>query len=617
MAKRVADGRGGHQQRRKRSAVGDVDAPAADVDFPSSSAGHKLVSSWAWGEISAGSVQEFAKSMVETFGDSASDVSSLSRLGAHGHSEQNCNRDLQQLFRGIDWIPEPVEVDCAVLRKGTAGRSSTRAPLSIFLPHDWFSSLAQADGMLDAVFGTESEIREFWSRVKADDPRLQDNPLKSQKKWRELVYPFVLHGDAGPHQKHDSMDVLSFKSALTDLSVNTSVLLLGAIPTACTSSTKTCKTLDVPFLGDTKDELGKWWAWSWNAVFEGRHPERDPFGKPFPAGSRREGLAGSLLDPVRKRRGVLWLALADCEHLSLKYGLPHHAATEPCMRCRANQTDAPWRDLSTNAKWRELCYTPDTVLTNHWVSTVLGTNPFTFVFDPMHCLELGPAGTAVATVFFDMCYNELSGTKPQKLNKLSEEIREIYDLLNIQQNRITHLEYTHFCADNAPHKIFPDLSHAAVKARQVRYLVPVAAELCRRYTGRDKYRKLRLKCLEALDSMYKIVDRNDLFLPTSEARLYKQQSHQFAVHFAALSHFCSDKDENKWPIRTKLHYSEHIAEEARFLSPKAQWCYSGESMVGSVTSLAQSCLSSNPPHKVPALVCTKYRVAKHLQFKAL
>ena len=82
MAKRVADGRGGHQQRRKRRAVGDVDAPAADVDFPSSSAGHKLVSSWAWGEISAGSVQEFAKSMVETFGDSASDVSSLSRLGA-------------------------------------------------------------------------------------------------------------------------------------------------------------------------------------------------------------------------------------------------------------------------------------------------------------------------------------------------------------------------------------------------------------------------------------------------------------------------------------------------------------------------------------------------------
>ena len=54
--------------------------------------------------------------------------------------------------------------------------------------------------------------------------------------------------------------------------------------------------------------------------------------------------------------------------------------------------------------------------------------------------------------------------------------------------------------------------HSAIKARQCRYLAPVALKLCKDYHNEaNQYSKHRLACLENLNIMYDLVDPHPVF----------------------------------------------------------------------------------------------------------
>ena len=611
--------RGGHQQdRKRRRGCDDGDGAFANVCSEGrSAAGTKLLENWAWGAMSASSIQSIAQAIVRTYDHSAKDVSALSRIGAHGHSEANCQRDLLAILGKLR-SPEPVNVNIPVIKRfGHVSRTPAKENVSIFLPHDWFASVFE-NRLQDPVFGV-GLVPDFWAGVHPDDPRLWNNPCKEIKHWKKLFIPFQHHEDGGPHSKHDSMNVTSLRSLLTTLPIEEAMLLESCIPSVCKSSKKICKEEKLEYLGDTQEALGVWFSWSWNAVFDGKHPHVDPFGQPFPPNSARSKQAGQWLDPVTCMRGMIWLAPADNQHLSMHYGMPSASAAEPCMRCPANCTDMPWHDVSKAARWRKHEYTPKYMAehphTTHWLLNVRGISAFTFIFDPMHCLEVGPGGTAVATVFFDASYEDFPGTKKERLKHLMVAINEAYHELGIKVSRINHLDYSHFSDIKAPHQVPPDLMHSAIKARQVRYLVPVAAHLCQRFLNPGiQYSRLKCVCLENLARFYDIVDAGGIFLEKKAALEAQTALHNFSVNYAALAKLSADAGWKKWLVRPKLHYVEHIASETKYINPKMTWCYPGESMVGSVTALAQACLSGLQPHKVPQTVCTKYRVGKHLQF---
>jgi len=81
----------------------------------------------------------------------------------------------------------------------------------------------------------------------------------------------------------------------------------------------------------------------------------------------------------------------------------------------------PWNDLSRGATWRRHDYSPQHwshhPVGKHWLMKTTGVSHFTFVYDGMHCGEIGPAGTAVAIVFFDAVYKEYKGSKARKAPK--------------------------------------------------------------------------------------------------------------------------------------------------------------------------------------------------------
>ena len=122
--------------------------------------------------------------------------------------------------------------------------------------------------------------------------------------------------------------------------------------------------------------------------------------------------------------------------------------------------------------------------------------------------------------------------------------------------------------------------------------------------------------MKNLADSYDIVDNSSAFLSDSECKRYQGCIDKFLFHYVALALGSAKSTarigQYQWSFVPKFHYLLHIAEDAKYLSPRLFWCYGGESMVGVITSIAQSCLSGMPPWRVTWTVCMKYSVARHL-----
>ena len=194
-----------------------------------------------------------------------------------------------------------------------------------------------------------------------------------------------------------------------------------------------------------------------------------------------------------------------------------------------------------------------------------------------------------------------------------ERIKAKYGELGIEDCKIQKLSLQHFLPDKgAPHKHSPDLMHSAIKAKQTNKLIPVVVALCEDLPRDSTYAKHRHHCMQQLSLMSEVCSRNGLFLPLDEAKLFQKTCYRFLRHYDALSKLSVREGSKQWHQTPKFHFLTHIAEDGFFLNPRAIWCYPGEHMVGNATSLAQSCLAGLAPYKVPATLCTKYRIGKHL-----
>ena len=206
-----------------------------------------LVTDACWLVCKATCLQELAQSIVMTYGvDGAEDMAALSRLGAHGWSDGNIQRDLMTLFKNLK-APEPEKIKAPVFKKDAGQWRTAMELVSVFLPHDWFECIASHD-LMDPIFGAR-DVAEFWKQVSDDDPRLFKNPMKQVQSWKRKFIPFLVHGDGAPHHKHDSIQISSCKSMLTKLPVNMAMLLLAGLPEAMSCTEKRCNDRRLTFFG--------------------------------------------------------------------------------------------------------------------------------------------------------------------------------------------------------------------------------------------------------------------------------------------------------------------------------------------------------------------------------
>jgi len=526
----------------------------------------------------------------------------LAALGSYGSQPQNIQRDLLRNFFQDSLVPDPYTIQDVPYKIDNKQHISE---CKLMLPHDWFAAVSSSH-LVEDVFGVQ-DLHKFWQGQLMDDPKLHGNPL-GQNNFEQLI-PFLLHGDGAQFQRRDSITVVSMKSILSAADTLGSHLMLAAVPKRCRYSSKASSD-------DTWHPIWETLCWSLRAMFEGKHPSVDEQGVPFPSNTQRGQLAGRLLNP-RGLKGVIFTITGDLEYFANELGLAHASSKAPCWMCKANTSDTPYNDFRPGARWRGTVMSPEAQRLNpptkHLLMTVPGIVAETFAIDCLHTLELGVTAHTLANIMFDLVFKELPGTRSAALSSLWGEIQQLYKTLNINsRNRIPFLKLESFSHKGPPWLNYPELH--GIKAREARYLVPVFAKL---FNDRDDtpYKQHRRACINHLNSAYIIIDANLYRVPCDQHANFAKHIDAFLLHYTWLSNYAFTENAYQWSVVPKFHYTAHLPQQAKFLSPRVGWTYGGESMVGKISQLAMACLDGTPAHKVGYTLFLKYCAGMDLRFR--
>jgi len=549
-------------------------------------------------------VQDLAEAAVHS-GVKQKDLEALSRLGAHGKSPQNCQRDLiSSCF--VDLFSPAVSVFKApykFLDKDTGDQTTKWHDTHVLYPHDWFVALDKAS-LTDRLLGTTDDIDSFWKWQKTDNPKFFRNDFYEGLENFEKLVPILVHGDGAQHAEHDSLVAVSFRSLLTTCSVEDSQFL-------CAGSCKSCKD------EETWPVHWKHLAWSFTALARGIHPCEDADGNSWPIGSYRASVAGTPLCPNSGFRAVIWVLAGDMDYLQVDLGLPHQASLDPCAWCKCNKSDTPFNDFRENAKWKTVRRSPaDHIadpVTNHLIMTIPGVNFFCFHLDSLHVLDLGVTSHAIGNLLWEICVDHLPGNRAVALATLNKQIAEIYIELNVPKSKwIPALTYKHF---NATASTYPNLKH--MKGRRIRQFVPVALKLAQEFCADDEHTQHRLEVFKSLDTLYNCIDSPGLEFSSETQQLFSTAVDNMLAHYGRLAKLSYKKNLYRWSIVPKFHYLAHFPEQSKFLAPRVSWTYGSESFMGTVAALCQACLSGTPSFAVSLTLMLKYRMGSHLRLCGL
>ena len=178
-------------------------------------------------------------------------------------------------------------------------------------------------------------------------------------------------------------------------------------------------------------------------------------------------------------------------------------------------------------------------------------------------------------------------------------------------HQLGRIHLSNFCQPSNKWNVFPELS--GVKAKQVRYLIPPILELCKDLQGDSPYRTCRTDCVSNLNKMYHIMDSEGLHPQESAYMQYKKATEKCLICYTKLAKMTTSQKLLQWNAVHKHHLSCHMIEQFRFTNSRFVSTYTGETMVGLMSSLAHSCLNGTPGHLVPTKVAWRYRLGLHLR----
>ena len=131
-------------------------------------------------------MQELAESQSMTYQLVPSDIAAMTKIGPHGLSPQNCEREFRALFGVNLKSPSKTSIRLSVLRKVEGIWVSLFEDVDVFAPHDWFAAIAE-QGLLDKLFGSPMQVHDFGNQVQDDDPKFHNNPTRKVRDWRNVV----------------------------------------------------------------------------------------------------------------------------------------------------------------------------------------------------------------------------------------------------------------------------------------------------------------------------------------------------------------------------------------------------------------------------------------------
>lgn len=384
-----------------------------------------LLNKWAWGLMSAPTVQAIAQAAVED-GAPSPDLKQLAALGGSGSDQSHCHRDLLNKVKGSP-VSDAYIMATAYYRKLPSGIKRTLQPM--MLPHLVFASIYQhhpTEFIRRICGGDAKNISDFWAAMQ-NHPSYPNHPIKARPNFHSHCVPLALHGDATPvagigRSWGKSLDIYSWTSLLN------------------TQGTSVADGHFVIFMWFTKllvkaggmslsDTFARKLRWSLYWLSLGVWPRRDEFDKEFDQGTdeaRKAGLplAGGFF-------AILWVVRGDLDELAKGFGLEHYGSRHPCCKCRADLYDVPWTEAHmTRSKWLRTIWGP-----HDWHAAHPGAHPIfslpgvsisTVVPDIMHCFHLGAYQYFMGSVLHLLTHDIMPGTVVENAGAVWENIHNYY-----------------------------------------------------------------------------------------------------------------------------------------------------------------------------------------------
>lgn len=602
---------GGVRQRMERREA-EVRASLA----PSALVTH-LVELWSWGLISPQTLQQIVSKarddMLAYAGGTLdfSEVEHLASIGADGQASQNCLRDLERRLSKPNLAGARYSFDC-VMRSPLSRLVLNTHQQDVILPHEIFHILYKdhrADFFKKFV-GPEGVLEGFW-QAQEGSPLLHEHPLLSRPNWQKKTIPLAVHGDATPvsglgKSWGKQLDVYSFFSLLAHGSTRDLMILM--------------------YTGFqhlmTKNSMRTVWqilAWSFEALANGRFPQVDPFGVPYPEGSIGRDRAN--LPLADGFCGVVWCIQGDLDYFAKNLWLRHWSSGHPCCFCPCNKVEGDgmcWSEFRTGqAEWQQECWT-----NNEWKEAHLDRHPLLSldgvgienVFpDHMHVKHLGCDKYNYASVIHLLCFELMPDDPATNLDVVWAEIVEYCKAHGIT-DRYRHMKMGLCWKPRAPHASFPKMRGKAIEVRNLgEPLLSVWTSKMDRSNTLHQQVAFMLRCSVKMETMLK-ENREFFRYPPALASEYLQTAEKYLQLTSSIARQYNESGKRLFDLTTKHHILWHCAKSAAVLNPAKSWCYMGEDNMQHVRRLASSCLAGTKQWCVGPKVLRKWSRGFALRF---
>ncbi|CAK0824589.1 unnamed protein product [Prorocentrum cordatum] len=575
--------RGGTRQRR--AALDAAGQPSAVTS--KSALAEILLFLFGWGLLTATCIQWVAGAAVRD-GLNHPDLLKLAAVGAAGEYPGNCRRDLLSKFCNVMRVPKYTTF--TVMMKDSKGVVEPRRGL-MNAPNRFLDSLYQhCVGTFRKICGALGNgLRDFWTQVSRDDPKLKHlisilGPLES---WYDHVIPYKLHGDAATftHKRDHSMLSAQIKPLLaTNETFRHWILLFSIVKTAAVHN-------DDP----TGDTMEVHWAYAvhfLDALFDGRHPQKDPWGRDWPSDSPDARTAG--LECCGGMRWVCWAIVGDLDFFSNDLGYPHVNSNHPCWFdsvSRDNDTDFPLTDLSRGAAWKGTLLSEEECMeipcTRRFIGKLKGTTRYQSPGDLMHTGCLGVVAAFVGAILWELVHDgPFPGTIDQRLGAVCVVINASADIISptYRVSNLTRSMFEH--GDN--------YASFTGKAAESQHMLFSLLDVCNNLDDGGDHHGHRLAALRSLCGIYKMYKDNGMFLSRAAFVETKDLLDTFYEHYAWLAQDAVNRDRLLYPILPKHHMLYHIVDLGRWLNPTALWCYDAEDFMHVIVTTAKSCVAGSP-----------------------
>ena len=233
-------------------------------------------------------------------------------------------------------------------------------------------------------------------------------------------------------------------------------------------------------------------------------------------------------------------------------------------------------------------------------------------YDYMHCKYLGLDKSFYSSLMFLLVFHlYAAGSPEQSMAAFWRDVQAAYRLFGVT-NRFRYLNKISMF-------MRPKTNNLGLrgKAAEIRGLArPMLHIWSDKMTqGLDIHRKILL----ALKLNWKLEDMLAQFkgysnLPSGEAAAFGDTMSGFLLLQSELNDFFKDHEPRLFGITEKSHFLQHLGLEAKWLSPRLIWCFSGEDMQRRVQRLTQTCVKGQGPGQATVKMCYRYRAALHMQF---